>query len=203
MALRYKLLVGIFILAALVLGAYVLILKRSQESGSIQVLSTAASSDASGTPDTSNTVAPPLATSTPATQELGAGMRLYRSPAFHFSLPYPQDLTVEEYKETGNALTVTFEDDASGNAFEVYVTPYSGTQISAARFHTDEPSGIEQEPTDITIAGVRATMFFGNNPVMGDTREVWFIHGGYLYEVTTYKALDQWLAGIMRGWKFI
>ena len=37
----------------------------------------------------------------------------------------------------------------------------------------------------------------------GDTREVWFIHGGYLYEVTTYKELDIWLAGIMRTWKFI
>jgi hypothetical protein len=32
------------------------------------------------------------------------------------------------------------------------------------------------------------------NSVMGDTREIWFIHGGFLYEVTTYKQLDSWLA---------
>ena len=38
---------------------------------------------------------------------------------------------------------------------------------------------------------------------MGDTREVWFIHGGFLYEVVTYKELDDWFAGIMRTWKFI
>jgi hypothetical protein len=33
-------------------------------------------------------------------------------------------------------------------------------------------------------------MFFGSNSAMGDTREIWFIHGGFLYEVTTYKELD-------------
>ena len=37
---------------------------------------------------------------------------------------------------------------------------------------------------------------------MGDTREVWFIHGGFLYEVTTYKQLDSWLAPIMQTWQF-
>jgi hypothetical protein len=37
---------------------------------------------------------------------------------------------------------------------------------------------------------------------MGDTREVWFIKGGFLYEVTTYKQLDTWLAQILQTWQF-
>jgi hypothetical protein len=45
-------------------------------------------------------------------------------------------------------------------------------------------------------------MFFGSNSVMGDTREIWFIHGSFLYEVTTYKELDSWLAPIMQTWQF-
>jgi len=45
-------------------------------------------------------------------------------------------------------------------------------------------------------------MFFGNNDVMGDTREVWFIHGGYLYEVTTYKPLETLLSQIIQSWTF-
>ena len=59
------------------------------------------------------------------------------------------------------------------------------------------------QPTDVIVDGAHATMFFGNNAIMGDTREVWFIRGGFLYEVTTYKELDTWLGGIMRTWKFI
>jgi hypothetical protein len=33
-------------------------------------------------------------------------------------------------------------------------------------------------------------------------REIWFIHGGFLYEVTTYKQLDSWLTPIMQTWQF-
>ena len=46
-------------------------------------------------------------------------------------------------------------------------------------------------------------MFFGSNSIMGDTREVWFVHGGYLFEVNTYKDLDSWLSQIMQTWVFI
>ena len=38
---------------------------------------------------------------------------------------------------------------------------------------------------------------------IGHTREVWFIHNGFLYEVTTYKEIDEWLGSIMQTWKFI
>jgi hypothetical protein len=64
--------------------------------------------------------------------------------------------------------------------FEVYVTPYSGAQITEQEFELDEPSGVKNQPTPVTIDGVPATMFYGSNSVMGDTREIWFIHGGFL-----------------------
>ena len=44
---------------------------------------------------------------------------------------------------------------------------------------------------------------FGKKTSAGDWREVWFIRRGFLYEVTTYKELNSWLANIMRTWKFI
>jgi len=33
---------------------------------------------------------------------------------------------------------------------------------------------------------------------MGDTREIWFINAGLLYEVTTYKQRATWLVPIMQ-----
>ena len=108
-----------------------------------------------------------------------------------------------EYLEAGGALTVSFQDPSTNEGFEVYATPYSGTQITQARFKLDEPSGTFQEPTNVMVDGVSETMFYGSNPILGDTREVWFIHGGLLYEVTTFKQLDSWLAGIMKTWEFI
>ena len=128
---------------------------------------------------------------------------MYRNNPYHFSFYYPPNLRVRSYNESGDALTVTLQDPATNEGFEVYVTPYTGTQITETRFKLDEPSGIIRERSDVMIDGVRATMFFGNNAIMGDTREVWFIHGDYLYEVATYKQLDTWLAQIMETWQFI
>ena len=64
-------------------------------------------------------------------------------------------------------------------------------------FVADDPSRIMQQPTDVYIGGVKATMFFSSDALLGPTREVWFLHGGYLFEVTTYKDQDQWLAAVM------
>lgn len=136
-------------------------------------------------------------------RHIPSGVKEFRSPPLHFSLLYPQAMAVQVYKEEGNGLTATFEDDSVDQEFEVFAVPYEGRQITMQRFKMDEPSGVYKEPHEVLIDGVCATMFFGENAIMGDTSEVWFIHGGYLYEVITYKELDTWLAGIMSTWKFI
>ena len=130
----------------------------------------ASSRDASDVP-------PPLSETTPQTQQLTGGKRTYKNTAFHFDLVFPDNLRATEYGEQDGALTVSFQDPGTNEGFEVYVTPYSGTQITSQRFRTDEPSGVMQRPTDLLVDGTRATMFFGKNAIMGDTREVWFIHG--------------------------
>ena len=141
--------------------------------------------------------------STPTTPKVSPDMLGYSNKAFNFGLLFPDNLRATEYKEQGDALTVSFQDPNTNEGFQVYVTPYNGKQIDTARFKLDEPSGVMKEPKDVFIGGAAATMFFSTNAVMGDTREVWFIRGGFLYEVTTYKELDTWLAEIMQTWKFI
>ena len=85
----------------------------------------------------------------------------------------------------------------------MYVVPYAGAQITKDEFTKDIPSGVIENPTNIVVAGVPATMFLSTDATMGTTREVWFIKDGLLYEVTTYQQLDTWLAQIMQSWKFI
>jgi hypothetical protein len=163
----------------------------------------ATSSVSSNGTSTAATDEAPLSTTIPQTVAVSDHTKRYENRAFHFSLIYPNNLVAQESAERGNAITVTFQDPQTGEGFDIFVTPYSGTTITKQRFSSDEPSGVFQEPQDIIIGGTRATMFFGSNPIMGDTREVWFIHGGYLYEVATYKELDSWLGSIMQTWKFL
>ena len=147
--------------------------------------------------DTANTgpLAPP--------REAPAGEKEYRNEHYRFALFYPESLTSTSYDEGGGAATITFENAATASGFQVFVMPYGARQVSAERFKKDVPSGVMREPQQIAIDGAPATMFFSQDTFLGDTREVWFIHGGYLFEVTTPKVLDADLAHVMLSWAFI
>src|SRR6185436_9695872 len=103
------------------------------------------------------------------------GMKVYRNETNRFEFFYPAPLLARKTDEGNNALTLTFEDEDTGEGFQIFVVPYGQRQVSAERFRMDEPSGVIKEPIDVVIDNVRGTMFFGNNGIMGDTREVWFI----------------------------
>jgi hypothetical protein len=64
-------------------------------------------------------------------------------------------------------------------------------------------AGVKIDPTEVVVDGARGIKFFSKAPRMNDTREVWFIYNGFLYEVTTYKELDAWLQPILQSWQFI
>ena len=106
----------------------------------------------------------PLPASTSTTQVASQGKRQYSKSAFHFSLLYPQNLQLQEYKEQGGGFTVTFQDLVADQEVQVYVTPYSASQISEAQFKLDEPSGIRKNQTDVVVDGARGTMFFSSYP---------------------------------------
>lgn len=147
-----------------------------------------------------------LPQTSPPVQELRQiqkGEKEYRSTKYGFVFFYPDTLSVKEYDEGGGGHTIAFEDAAGTFGFNMYILPYTERQVSQERFRKDEPSGVMKEPKQIVLSGSPATIFFGKNDLMGDTREVWFIKNGYLFEVNTYKALDGWLGTIMQTWRFI
>lgn len=138
----------------------------------------------------------------PAPRTPPAGQLEYHNVQYGFSLFYPQKLSVKRYDDRG-ATTLVFQSVDPPEGFQVFVVPYSGTTVSAQRFAMDEPSGERVNPRYGTIDGANVATFYSTSQTLGDTYEVWFIHGGYLYEVTTLKPLDTWLQSIMQTWQFI
>jgi hypothetical protein len=132
-----------------------------------------------------------------------SGQLEYRNEQYKFALFYPNNLAVKTYDEGDGASTIIFQNAATVQGFQIFIVPYAGAQVSQERFMQDEPSGVRQSPKDITIDGATGTSFYSANAALGETAEVWFIHNGYLFEVTTLKPLAGWLSQSMATWQFI
>lgn len=127
----------------------------------------------------------------------------YQSNTYRFSLYYPDDLSVTEQPGASGSMVVLFEDQTTDQGFDVFIVPYNQPKITQQTFEMDEPSGMMDDPTDITVDAAPATEFISTNQAMGASVEMWFLHDGFLYEVTAPQALAPWLLQIMGAWQFI
>lgn len=135
-------------------------------------------------------------------RDVPAGMRLYQNAPYRFSLLYPEALEMHEKEEGAGASTMLFQDTNTGQGFQIFIVPYTETQVTPDRIAKDIPSGVVKDTRDITIDGATAASFYSQNVTLGETAEIWFVHGGFLYEVTTLAPLDDWLSQIMLTWRF-
>ncbi|HVZ76271.1 MAG TPA: hypothetical protein VG934_03340 [Candidatus Paceibacterota bacterium] len=150
---------------------------------------------------TSSGASSTVPSTTPLVRDVPAGQNEYHNDAYHFSVLYPDNLKVAE-QDNGASATFTFEDDKNVQGFQLFVQPFSGTQITDAQFKQDDPSGVRDDPQNFTLDGASGVAFYSQDHLLGDTREMWFIRGGFLYEVTTFKEQADWLDQIMQTWKF-
>jgi hypothetical protein len=184
--------IGVAVLA-IASGGYILFQKNTASNEATGVFSAVGNTPATSTvlSITSDQAEPP------------PNSKQYQNAQYHISLYYPDDLTVTEQPVGGTSLVILFKDAATQQGFEIFVTPYDQPKITQQRFLLDEPSGVMNDPQNVTIDGAAATEFFSSNPAMGTSCEIWFLYGGYLYEVTTPQPLQSWLLQIMASWNFI
>lgn len=134
-----------------------------------------------------------------------AGYIEYKNDRYGFSYWHSPEAKITEYDEGGGAATIVHENLVKLRGLQVFVVPYSGDIITDARFHKDVPSGVRYNIENTTIGEkkIPAVTFNSHDDTLGDTREVWFIYNGYLYEITTFKGFGDWLGPILQTWRFI
>ena len=149
---------------------------------------------------------------------------LYTDSQYGFSFQYPKDFTATKFSDQEDTSTILVQyqqvstniaNDSSQVSEDTDKYPKnSGFQIFISWF--DEPGPITKERVlqdlpDLTIKnaeqrvlknGVPALIFFSEEPSLGETREIWFINNGYLYQVTATKEIDSLVAQIVGTWKF-
>ena len=146
---------------------------------------------------------------------LGEGFNKFVHPTMGFSFEYPEELKVESFKESDGGETIVFQKRGDQldwptekkTGFQIFVVPFDdeGNGLALEKIKNDLAGITIEEPEEAFIGNnagqpKKAWIFWIKNPQIGKTREVWFTDGGYLFEITTYEHLDNWLANIMSTW---
>lgn len=129
----------------------------------------------------------------------------YENKKYGFSYYHSSQAAVTEYDEGGGAMTIVQENLQKVRGLQIFIVPYAEKTISEERFKADIPSGVRNnaEKTFIGKRGVEAVTFNSYDQFLGETREVWFIYNGHLYEVTTFRGVGDWFTPIMQTWRFL
>ena len=140
----------------------------------------------------------------PSRTGASAGFDAYVHPELPFSFGYPKGMTYSEFKDETGAEILLFQ--GGGDAFQVSIRLFDEPgPLTVARIRHDIPDLYIEEP-QIALIGpgkeVSAFIFFSQDSAAGKTREVWYVHGGYLYQISAHDTFDPILARIMGTWKF-
>lgn len=130
----------------------------------------------------------------------------------NFILSYPDDLTATSSVDADGSETIVFggpsQPDMTADhlGFQIFISPYNeSAPINQEFVKAAFPLLSIEDPVQVVFGAngdLNGLVFMSTDPTIGRTRELWLAHEGYLYQVTTYAALDSWLAEIFKTLKF-
>ncbi len=126
----------------------------------------------------------------------------YHNDKYGFEYWHSPQAKVTEYDEGSGATTIVHENFERVRGMQIFILPYAEATISEERFRADVPSGVRENVENTTLDGIPAVTFNSFDPALGETREIWVIHNGFLYEITTMRGVGNWFTPIIQSWNF-
>lgn len=144
---------------------------------------------------------------TPAASDLS---QTHTHPGLGFSFRYPDGFKISSTaEELGETILVQKEGGGAKEGFQIFISEFDEPgPITGERIKIDLPEIVIEQPQDIELgirnqeSGIGALIFFSQDESFGKTREVWFVHKGFLYQVTSKAEFDNQLSQIMATWRF-
>lgn len=151
-----------------------------------------------------------LHTSSPADSYVTSALtKVYQNMTYRFSLKMPENFEAREFEGAEGGQTVVLEDPHASSSEPV------GIQIAIS----PAPEGLEDVTQDVIkeslpdlqirdaqpveVGAHKGLAFKSDNDAFnGDSREVWFVYNGNLYQISTYARLDELLKQMFTTWQF-
>ena len=134
---------------------------------------------------------------------LPEGYIKYQNDKYSFYFYHSPQAKITEYDQGQGATIITLENESKVKGMQIFIVPYWENTISEERFKADVPSKVRTNIKKTFVDDVEAVTFNSVDKNLGETYEIWFIRGGYLYEVTTFRGEGDWFIPEIQSWGFI
>ncbi len=140
--------------------------------------------------------------SKPDIKEVSSESNSFYHKVYQFSFDYPKTFSVSNFLE-GDGEQVIFNNKKEW--FQIYITPWDDSEaLTVQKIKKDIPGIKMIDPKEVILGpnqkdgvGQRAIIFFSADGGVGETREIWFVHNGSLYQISTYKSFDTEIGKIL------
>ena len=129
----------------------------------------------------------------------------YKNAKYRFSFKYPSDYAVTILPDEGTGGDIVLIQKKDGKSgVQIAVSPFDEPNAVLTPNRVEQEAGITVEsPQDVLIgAHGKGLAFIGRGTDFGTSREVWFVFGTTLYQMSTYIELDELLKNVLGTWQF-
>ena len=130
---------------------------------------------------------------------------VYQNKKYRLSFKYPEGYTVTSIPdpETGGDM-ILVQKQGGKSGIQIVLSPFDEPSAVLTPNRVEQEAGITIEsPQDVLIGSRgKGLAFIGKNTNFGTSREVWFVFGTTLYQMSTYIELDVLLKNVLSTWQF-
>ena len=130
----------------------------------------------------------------------------YLQPDYNFSFKYPKDFMVSQMPDGSGGEVVLVQNILKNIGIQILITENDepDSDITEAVINESITDLKISEPQEVLIGLNRKGLAFksDNSAFGGASREVWFIYGGNIYQISTYAEFDGFLQGLFGTWEF-
>ena len=135
----------------------------------------------------------------------------YKNDQYGFSFGQPDGFNISDFEEGGGKVilvknvgsSVSNNSNNYENGFQIFIAAFDEPgPITKERILKDIPDMKIVGEQYIDVGGERALNFTSQDDLGGETREIWMVHGGYLYQIKGYKNFEEKMIEVLKTWKF-
>jgi hypothetical protein len=127
----------------------------------------------------------------------------YTHPLFGFTFSLPEKFSTGTFPEGEGEMLMVKLTGEQNRQTQIYVTDFGEPgPLTAQRISKDLPDMAVEQPVDILVNGEQAVAFVSTSGAGEKTREVWFVHAGHLYQISSILQSEKMASDMLSSWKW-